>query len=124
GINGTSGAVMGVAVNATRTVTFFRRKPAHLLLTGRLHCGAVEVADIGIPDDVLRRIRPQTLANAPQDWVSLFPRPQLWAHKYTRGHAVVVSGGPSTTGAGPLAGRRPPRARAGLFTLSTPLAPL
>src|SRR6185437_504070 len=82
GINGTSGAVMGVAVRATRSVTFFRRKPGHVLLPGRVHCGPVEVADIGIPNAVLEQIRPSTFANAPALWADAFPVPQPGGHKY------------------------------------------
>jgi hydroxyethylthiazole kinase-like uncharacterized protein yjeF len=120
GINGTSGAVMGVAVKATQTVTFFRRKTGHLLLPGRLHCGALTVADIGIPGSVLGAIKPMTFANSPDLWGERFPVPKAEGHKYARGHAVVVSGGLSSTGAARLAARAALRAGAGLATLATP----
>ena len=120
GINGSTGAVMGVAVNATESVTFFRRKPGHVLLPGRLHCGKVRVADIGIPASVLQHIKPQTFLNAPALWSDRFPVPRIDGHKYTRGHAVVVSGGLSTTGAARLAARGALRAGAGLVTIASP----
>ncbi|MGA9282388.1 MAG: NAD(P)H-hydrate dehydratase, partial [Pseudolabrys sp.] len=120
GINGTSGSIMGAAVNASRTVTFFRRKTGHLLLPGRLNCGAVEVADIGIPECVLDKIKPRAFANAPAFWCASFPRPDSRGHKYTRGHVVAVSGGASTTGAARLAARGALRAGAGLVTIASP----
>jgi hydroxyethylthiazole kinase-like uncharacterized protein yjeF len=120
GVNGTTGSVMGIAVEATRTVTFFRRKTGHLLLPGRIHCGAVEVADIGIPASVLSKIKPATFADAPALWRDTFPRLDPRAHKYVRGHTVVVSGGLSTTGAARLAARAALRAGAGLVTIATP----
>jgi hydroxyethylthiazole kinase-like uncharacterized protein yjeF len=94
GVNGTSGAVLGVAVNATQTVTFFRKKPGHLLLPGRLHCGALSVADIGIPASVLPGIGPKTFENVPELWRGHFPQPARGGHKYDRGHAVVASEAP------------------------------
>ena len=120
GINGASGAVMGVAVKATESVTFFRRKPGHLLLPGRLHAGKVRVADVGIPDNVLDEVKPSAFANGPALWGRQFPIPKLDGHKYTRGHAVVVSGGLSFTGAARLAARGALRAGAGLVTLASP----
>lgn len=120
GVNGTTGDVMGVAVRAHETVTFFRRKPGHLLLPGRLHCGEVHVADIGIKDDVLAAIRPSVFDNTPQLWARRFPVPRLDGHKYNRGHAVVVSGSMSATGAARLAARGALRAGAGLVTIASP----
>ena len=120
GVNGDTGAVMGAAVRATRTVTFFRRKPGHLLMPGRVHCGQVTVADIGISPAVLARIGPEAYANRPALWRHVFPVPDIEGHKYGRGHAVVVSGGVSLTGAARLAARGALRAGAGLVTIASP----
>jgi hydroxyethylthiazole kinase-like uncharacterized protein yjeF len=120
GINGTTGAVMGVAVRATETITFFRRKPAHLLLPGRIYCGRVRVADIGIDANVLAEIQPQTFENIPSLWRQSFPVPRIDGHKYDRGHAVIVSGGLAATGAARLSARGSLRAGAGLVTLASP----
>jgi hydroxyethylthiazole kinase-like uncharacterized protein yjeF len=85
-----------------------------------VHCGRVTVADIGIPPKVLDLIRPQTFLNRPALWGAYFPVPRIDGHKYARGHAVVVSGGLSSTGAARLAARGALRAGAGLVTIASP----
>ncbi len=120
GINGTTGAVMGVAVRASESVTFFRKKPGHLLEPGRSYCGQVRVADIGIRRQVLEFIRPTTFANDPALWRSQLPVPGETGHKYHRGHVVVVSGTLSHTGAARLGAFAALRGGAGLVTIASP----
>lgn len=119
GLSGDSGQVMGAALEADLSVTFCRKKPGHLLLPGRLLCGAVEVADIGISDEVVDRLGVDTRENAPALWRAALPTPSLGGHKYDRGHALVI-GGAETSGAARLAARGALRIGAGLVTAVAP----
>ncbi|MFZ2469966.1 MAG: NAD(P)H-hydrate epimerase, partial [Parvibaculum sedimenti] len=105
GLDGDTGEVRGAAFEAKLTVTFFRKKPGHMVFPGRRLCGELVVGEIGTAEGVLDEIKPTTFENAPEVWAEAFPRPSVEGHKYSRGHAVVVSGGPSSTGAARLGAR-------------------
>jgi NAD(P)H-hydrate epimerase len=117
GIAGDSGQMLGAAPQAIATVTFFRRKPGHLLQPGRLLCGEVITADIGIPDAVLDQIRPSLFENGPALWLDRYPWPRPDDHKYRRGH-LLIAGGETMTGAARLAARGARRIGAGLVTIA------
>ena len=107
------------AVATVLTVTFFRKRPGHVLLPGRSLCGEVVVAGVGIPSSVLERVAPDTFENDPGLWISDLPRPQDSDDKYTRGHALI-SGGYPVTGAARMAARAAARAGAGLVSIAVP----
>lgn len=119
GVSGDTGEVRGVAAPAALTVTFFRRKPGHLLHPGRSLCGETIVADIGLPATLLDAIRPTAFRNRPPLWAATFPVPAAESNKYTRGQVLVV-GGAAMTGAARLAARAAARVGAGLVTLASP----
>lgn len=118
GINGDTGEVLGYAPKADATVTFFRKKPGHLLYPGRANTGELSVANIGTPEDVLETIKPLIAENHPDIWLDHLPTPKATAHKYQRGHLLVL-GGESMTGAARLASRAARRTGAGLTTIVT-----
>jgi hydroxyethylthiazole kinase-like uncharacterized protein yjeF len=120
GIQGETGQVMGVAVRADESVTFFRPKPGHVLMPGRGHVGQLTIADIGIRPGVLDEIAPRAFLNRPALWRDAMPTLKADGHKYDRGHAVIVSGGMTQTGAARLAARAALRVGAGLVTLASP----
>ena len=119
GTDGASGTIRGVAPQAALTVTFFRCKPGHVLLPGRLHCGEIVLAQIGIEPPVLGKIMPDTAANRPDWWLDGFPWAETQGHKYSRGHALIA-GGAQMTGAARLASRAAARVGAGLVTVAAP----
>ena len=99
GVSGLSGAVLGSAPRAEVTVTFFRKKPGHLLHPGRAYCGEIIVADIGIRDDVLASIgRTLRRKQSGATGCRVLPSPANDTHKYARGHVGVFSGGPPRPG--------------------------
>jgi hydroxyethylthiazole kinase-like uncharacterized protein yjeF len=115
GLDGATGELRGYAPRAVLTVTFFRRKPGHLLMPGRTLCGETVLADIGMPPGVLDQVAPLAFHNAPGLWH--VPTLLTDAHKYTRGH-VTVLGGDSMTGAARLAAEAARHAGAGMVTIA------
>jgi ADP-dependent NAD(P)H-hydrate dehydratase / NAD(P)H-hydrate epimerase len=124
GLDAGTGQPLGDAVRAAATVTFFRKKPGHLLAPGRLLCGRLRLADIGIPDAVLAEIAPTLSENLPGLWRGAYRVPGADAHKYRRGHALVVSGPMTRTGAARMAATAALRAGAGLVTMASPASAL
>jgi ADP-dependent NAD(P)H-hydrate dehydratase / NAD(P)H-hydrate epimerase len=118
GLMGDTGANVG-AVPSTLTVTFFRKKSAHLLQPGRRLCGDLVVADIGTPASVFDHIKPNTFENDPVLWANALPVLHPEGNKYTRGHALIWGGWP-TTGAARMAARAAARVGAGLTTVAVP----
>ena len=116
GLPGDGPEPLGYAPRAALTVSFHRKKPAHVLEPARGLCGEVVVADIGLADPVAARL----FENGPPLWMDAFPWPGVDAHKHSRGSLVVVSGGMSHTGAARLAARGGLRIGAGLVTVLSP----
>ncbi|MGD9965366.1 MAG: NAD(P)H-hydrate dehydratase [Hyphomonadaceae bacterium] len=119
GLDGDGGTPIGdVCFEAALTVTFMRKKAAHVLMPGRAWCGQVVVADIGAPSEALAAQNVALFENDPSLWS--LPWPELDTHKHARGHVIVASGGHAKTGAARLAARAALRAGAGLVTVLSP----
>ena len=106
----------GAIPEAHLTVTFHRPKTGHFLGLCAQCCGEIAVASIGLGE------RP-----SPPDAVRLCAAPDPAAlnkdgqgHKFSQGHALILSGGAGRTGAARLAARGALRVGAGLVTLGVP----
>ena len=127
------GSDAGAVTAAHLTATFHRRKLGHVLDLGAESCGKVRVVDIGLDgrpaptlETRLRRGDAPGLTPLPDpSIVRLTARPgaelrKAAGHKYSHGHALVLSGGSGRGGAARLAARGALRIGAGLVTLGCP----
>jgi NAD(P)H-hydrate epimerase len=111
---------------AALTVTFFRKKPAHVLYPSRKHCGEIVCVDIGIPDGMLHAragLQIEAVVECTEN-IGPFSRSAAdpAAHKYEHGHCLVVSGPAHATGAARLAATAALRSGAGLVTVAAEAA--
>ncbi|MDX1782122.1 MAG: NAD(P)H-hydrate dehydratase [Thalassovita sp.] len=132
GICADSGRVLGDGDHPRPaiTVTFHRAKRGHYIADGPCHAGRLRVVDIGLPEtwrqvaalswgDVVHRVDPLDELTLFQLSKGRFPEA---AHKFSHGHALILSGGPGRTGAARMAARGALRIGVGLVTLAVPPA--
>jgi len=120
GLETDSGEVPGPAVRADLTVTLAAPKLCHVLPPAESLCGALVVADIGIPERVLRGVDDAVSLLSPIYAALLVPPRSPDSHKGTYGRVLIVAGSPGTTGAASLTALGALRGGAGLVTVATP----
>ncbi|TCV91786.1 NAD(P)H-hydrate epimerase [Luteibacter rhizovicinus] len=114
GLSADSGTNPGAAVQATVTVTFIVRKRG--LSTGRCGlAGDIELARLGLPDELVGTIEPDAHLLSPQ---ALPARPRD-SHKGDNGHVLAIGGDHGTGGAIRMASEAALRTGAGLVSVAT-----
>ena len=120
GVSADTGAVLGRAVRADRTVTFTLPKIGQAVGEGAALSGNVEVRDIGIPADLVRGLvcRAQTVE---RDFArAALPPRRADGHKGTFGKVLIVGGAVGYTGAPYLTAAAAVRTGCGLVSLGVP----
>lgn len=118
GVQADTGHIAGEAVTAERTVTFSMAKPGHFAEPGCLCCGALEIADIGVPPELLESAGTDIHAVTGGDL--FLPKRRRISHKGDYGRLLIIGGCVGYTGAPALAARAAVRGGAGLVFLGVP----
>jgi ADP-dependent NAD(P)H-hydrate dehydratase / NAD(P)H-hydrate epimerase len=106
---------------AALTVTFERAKLGHALAEGAVLSGPQRVVPIGLDRQMDALLRgPQEAAVVDSAGVSAFRLSKDTGHKYSHGHALILSGPSGRGGAARLAARGALRIGAGVVTVGCP----
>ncbi len=117
GLNSDTGAVMGVAVQATVTVTFIGMKAGMVTGEGPACVGEIVLAALGVFPQVYPDIIPA--ARCISEAEMRLPRRARSAHKGRFGHVLVIGGDHGMGGSVHLSAEAALRSGAGLVTVAT-----
>lgn len=120
GLNSDTGEALGDVVVADVTATMGLPKTGLVQPCAVEFVGSVEVVDIGVPDELVERVRSDVELVTPRDLQTVLPRRPRRAHKGTFGHVLVIGGAPGYSGAVSLAARAALRGGAGLVSALVP----
>ena len=120
GLPSDSGTIIGEAINADLTVCMAAYKPAHLLYPARNHCGRIDVAPVGYPEQLWDAVTPIARVME-REWIAEhLPARRPDGHKGTFGRVLIVAGSLGMSGAAILCAGGALRAGAGLVTVACP----
>lgn len=118
GLDADLGIVPGLALRADATISFVGWKRGMFSADGPDHCGAMELATLGIPHDLHARIEADVqLLDA--ELIGTLGVRRRNVNKGTFGHVLVVGGDHSMAGAVRLTGEAAVRSGAGLVSVAT-----
>jgi len=120
GIDGSTGRIMGTAVNAYATATFAFPKIGHVCWPGSRHTGTLKVIDIGIPNLALEHYKITRYLLTKEFMANVIEPRSPIIHKGQAGHVVILAGSPGKTGAAAMSALGAVRGGAGLVTLMIP----
>jgi len=119
GLNADTGQVMGIAIKASKTISYIGLKQGLFTASGRDYCGEVLFDGLGVPDEVMERIKPACRVIDPACMNDLLPQRQASTHKGQCGHVLLIGGDKGMTGAIQMSAEAAARSGAGLVSIAT-----
>lgn len=119
GLHADTGAVLGVAIHATVTISFIGLKQGLFTGEGPDYTGEIYFDDLKVPPQTYKEVKPTAVRIDYEIVKKALPRRSRTTHKGLYGHALLIGGDAGMTGAIRMAAEAAVRVGAGKVTVAT-----